>query len=80
MVHLPHNTARTFTTYSNRKRQPQEHESSRKLIYFKETEIGLAFYTAGQKNAGGAATQDTCIQIHLVKFMGNNYHALQVFF
>lgn len=55
MVHLPDNTARTFTTYSNWKRQPEEHESSRKFIYCKETEIGLAFCTAGQEDAGQPA-------------------------
>lgn len=49
MVHLPDSMARTFNTYSNRKRQPEEHESSRKLIYFKEIETGLAFYIAGQE-------------------------------
>lgn len=62
------------------KRQPKEHESSKKCISFKELEIELAFYTAGQEDAGGPAAQDARIQIHPVKFMGNHHHIQQVFF
>lgn len=80
MVHLLDSAARTFNSYSNRKRQPEEHESSRKSIYFKKVEIGFGLYTARQEDAGGPAAQDACMQIHPVKFMGTNHHALQVFF
>lgn len=78
-VHLPDSMARTLNTYSSRKRQPEEHESSGKFTYLKEIEIGLAFYMPGRRMEEGQQHR-TLVCRYTQLNLWASHHALQVFF